>query len=114
MILLWSPRNEQHLEKHGVNPEEAESVIRRAKPPDPENVGDGKRAVWGQTSSGRYLQVIYIYVETEEVEPDEYERLALHHRIALEAGEEAVRVIHARDLTKAEKRQFSRRRRGLS
>src|SRR5437763_208373 len=103
MILLWSPRNAQHLEKHGVAPEEVEAVIRGSKPPDPENVGDEKRAVRGQTSSGRYLQVIYVYVVTEEVEPDEYGRLALHQRIASEAGEEAVRVIHARDLTKAEK-----------
>lgn len=60
------------------------------------------------------LQVLFVYVAPEDVEADEYEELMLHQRIALEEGEEAVRVIHSRDLTDAEKRQRRRRRRGRS
>src|SRR4051812_4757516 len=97
MIFLWSERNEQHIAAHVVSPGEAAYVVRRATNPFPQDVGDGKKSVWGRTGEGRLLQVLFVYAPIEDVEPDEYARLQLHERIALEEGEQAVRVIHARD-----------------
>jgi hypothetical protein len=72
---------------HGVLPEEAEYVVNHAAPPYPEYIGQGKWRVRGQTSTGRYLQVIFV------IEADGYY------------------VIHARGLTDREKRGLRRRRR---
>jgi len=108
-VFLWTWRNEEHIAVHRVRPAEAEYVVKNARPPFPRFVGDEKEAVWGKTSSGRSLQVIYVLVAIEDVELDEFEHLELHERIALQQGEKAIRVIHARDLTDAEKRRLRRR-----
>jgi hypothetical protein len=55
------------------------------------------------------LQVIYVYAAIDDVEPDEYQRLRPEERLALERKEEAIRIIHARDLTESEKRRWRRR-----
>jgi hypothetical protein len=112
MISLWSRRNEEHIGKHHVTPAEADEVVGNARRPYPQVVGDDKRVVWGRTSAGRFLQVIFVYVAVDGVRLDEYERLRFDERQALEEGEEAIRVIHARDLTEPEKRHLRRRRRG--
>lgn len=83
----WNDWNRQHIAIHGVSPDEAESVVDHAQPPYPEPIGDGKWRVRGQTSVGRYLQVIFVF------DPDD-----------------TAFVIHARGLTDAEKRQLRRRR----
>ncbi len=87
MEFRWNDWNGEHIAEHGVSPEEAEEVVRAAKPPFPEYRGDGKYAVWGQTGDGRFLQVIYI------VDPDP-----------------CLYVIHARPLDDQEKRRLRRRR----
>jgi hypothetical protein len=47
-----------HLYGHGVNEDEAESVLRH---PGEDRAGrDGSRHALGQTASGRYLRVIYV------------------------------------------------------
>jgi uncharacterized DUF497 family protein len=112
MISLWSRRNEEHIWKHQVTPEEADEVVVNARPPFPKAVGSEKWSVWGRTSEGRYLQVIFVFAAIDDVEADEYERLRIDQQIALEAGEEAIRIIHARDLTETERRQMRRRNRG--
>jgi len=53
MIFLWSPRNEDHIDKHDVSPPEAGAVVENAAPPYPEFVGDEKWSVWGITGAGR-------------------------------------------------------------
>lgn len=111
MIFLWSERNREHLEKHDISPFEAQTVVQAAQPPYPEDVGDDKHSVWGRTKGDRFLQVIFVHVPIEKVEPDEFEALELHEQLDLEAGAEAVRVIHARDLTQSEKRRIRRRKR---
>ena len=83
----WNDWNRDHIAVHGVLPEEAEYVINHASAPYPEKIGEGKWRVRGHTSSGRYLQVVFI-IEDE-----------LYY------------VIHARGLTEREKRQLRRRRR---
>src|SRR5262245_41624964 len=113
MIFLWSKRNTEHIAKHHVARREAEEVVRSGRAPYPQPLGDDKYAVWGPTLAGRFLQVVLVYAELEDIEWDEYEELELYDRLALEEGDEAVRVVHARDLTDPEKRQLRRRRRGL-
>lgn len=109
MIFLWSDRNTEHIAVHGVDPMEAQEVVSAAKPPFPAAVGDEKHAVMGCSIRGRFLHVVFVYVAVDDVEADEYERLELYDKLALAEGEEAVRVIHARDLTEAEKRRLRRR-----
>ena len=88
MHFRWNLWNIEHLARHSVTPVEAEEVVRGARPPYPEYRGDGKWRVIGQTGTGRFLHVVFV------VHPDQ-----------------TIYVIHARDLTDAEKRRYRRRRR---
>lgn len=112
MIFLWSERNEEHIGKHDVDRWEASSVVESAAPPYPEFLSERRWSVWGKTDHGRLIQVVFVDVLIEDVEPDEYAGLTLSEKMALEDGERAVRVIHARDLTETEKRRYRRRTRG--
>lgn len=87
MEFRWNQWNRDHIGEHGVQPEEAEFVIRNAAAPYPEERGDDKWRVWGQTSSGRFLQVVFV------LDPDQ-----------------TIYVIHARPLTEREKKRYRRRR----
>lgn len=86
-VFRWNDWNRDHIAVHGVESDEAEYVINHAKRPYPEQVGQRKWRVRGQTAQGRYLQVIFV------IEDDLYY------------------VVHARGLTENEKRQLRRRRR---
>ena len=88
MQFRWIDWNRDHVAEHGVDPDEAEMVVRQVRPPFPEQIGDDKLLVVGRGRGGRYLQVIYL------LDPDD-----------------TVFIIHARPLTDAEKRRFRRRRR---
>ena len=83
----WNRWNVEHIAKHAVAPAEAEYVISHARSPWPQRREDGKYLVWSQSADGRYLQVIYIFSPLE-----------------------VIFVIHARELTDNEKRQYRRRR----
>lgn len=87
MEFRWNEWNRDHIAEHGVQPQEAEFVIRNASAPYPEERGDDKWRAWGQTSSGRFLQVVFV------LDPDE-----------------TLYVIHARPLTEREKKRYRRRR----
>jgi hypothetical protein len=112
MIFLWTQRSEEHLSKHEVTPTQAVFVVDNAESPYPQEVGESKYAVRGQTAEGRYLHVVFVYAAVENIELEEYERLTLPERLAMEEGVEAGRIIHARDLSEAEKRRVRRRKRG--
>jgi hypothetical protein len=110
VIFAWDHVNREHIALHGVTPEEAQFVVENAAPPFPQDVGDGKRRVWGITTAGRFLQVIYVMkkqsdVVFESVGPLDWANLrgASNAKIA--------RIIHAMDMTPEMKRQFRRRRR---
>ncbi len=83
MEFRWNAWNVEHIAKHGVNPDEAELVVRNAKRPFPRYHGDGKWIVCGRGNGGRQVQVIHVLDE-----------------------DGAVFVIHARPLTDREKRRF--------
>ena len=84
----WIDWNRDKVSQHNVEPEEAEYVVNHSRRPFPMRVDDEKRLVWGQTRSGRYVQVIYL-IDVEE----------------------SIFVIHARPLTDKEKKRFRRRTR---
>jgi len=82
----WIEWNREKLAQHNVDPKEAEFVVDHPRRPYPMQVDDEKRLVWGQTSSGRYLQVVYL-IDVEDT----------------------IFVIHARPLTDREKKRLRRR-----
>jgi uncharacterized DUF497 family protein len=82
----WNDWNVEHIAEHGIDPLEAEYVIRHARPPFPEARGDGKFQVAGQTAHGRHIQAIFIFSPAD-----------------------VIFVIHARPLTDNEKRRLRRR-----
>lgn len=84
----WNHWNLAKVNKHGVDPVDAEFVIQRARKPYPEKMDDDKYRVRGQAEHGDYLQVIYIFDPAD-----------------------VVFVIHARPLTDHEKGALRRRRR---
>jgi uncharacterized DUF497 family protein len=88
MQFRWIDWNRDHIAEHGVEPEEAEMVVRRASSRFPQKIEDEKWIVKGRGVGGRFLQVIYV------LDPDD-----------------TVFVIHARTLTEREKKQLRRRRR---
>jgi uncharacterized protein len=87
MEFRWNEWNIDHIAEHGVRPEEAEAVVRNAKPPYPRRHMDDKWLVRGRGIGGRLVQVIFIIDEEEG---------------------ETLYVTHARPLTQKEKRRFRR------
>ena len=87
MDFRWNQWNVEHLANHGVDPDEAEDVVRRARGPYPRRIGDDKLLVWGSGRGGRLLQIIFVMDE-----------------------DGTAFVIHGRELTSREKGQLRRRR----
>jgi uncharacterized DUF497 family protein len=52
VIFAWDETNRDHIAKHSVTPAEAEFVVENASSPFPQEIGDGKRRVWGATQAG--------------------------------------------------------------
>lgn len=88
MEFRWNEWNFEHVQRHGVAPEEAEAVVSSARRPYPLRREDDKWLVWGAGTGGRLLQVVFVEDEGD-----------------------SVYVIHARPLSDAEKRAYRRRRR---
>jgi len=84
----WNRWNEEHIRRHGVEPEEAEEVVFGAGSPYPLVQSEERYLVWGSTDDGRLLQVVFVIDE-----------------------DGTVFVIHARLLTDKEKRRYHRRKR---
>jgi uncharacterized DUF497 family protein len=59
MEFRWNEWNLLHIAKHGINAEEAETVVVHARSPWPRGV-DSKYLVWGRGRAGRLLQVIFV------------------------------------------------------
>lgn len=88
MDFRWNIANIEHIARHGIEPVEAQDVVEHAKPPYPRARPDDKYLIWGRTSAGRLLQVVFV------LDPDA-----------------TIYVIHARPLTAREKHQLARRKR---
>jgi len=71
---------------------------------------EGKRRVWGATTAGRLLQVIYVLKQQDDVEFKSVAPLDWATLQSVPAAKVA-RIIHAMDLTPDMKRQLRRRRR---
>ena len=87
MEFRWNEWNVEHIGTHGVAPDEAEQVVCNAEGPYLAYRGEGKYMAWGRGRGGRLLQVVYIFDD-----------------------DDAVYVIHARQLADKEKRRFQKRR----
>jgi hypothetical protein len=84
MEFRWVDWNVEHIGEHGITRAQAEYVVNR----NPRyRAGHGKYGAKGQTDSGNYIQVIFVF------DP-----------------EDVGFVIHARPLTDREKRRYRRRR----
>ena len=106
-VFAWNDWNIGHIAAHGVVPAEAEYVVRRERRPFPEPVGGGKWYVAGKTAEGRWLQVVYVLLDPENVQPDS---LSVADMIAFgEFGAQVALIIHARELTDDEKRRIRKR-----
>ena len=88
MDFRWNQWNLEHLSKHGVDPEEAEEVVRESVDPFPRRIDDEKLLAWGPGRGGRLLQVIFVLDD-----------------------DGTAFVIHGRELTNREKRLHRRRTR---
>ena len=82
-VFRWNEWNLEHIARHGVGPEEAEQAVNANPAAD---AGGDRYKVWGPTENGRFLQVVFV------LDPDD-----------------AICVIHARDLTDREKKNWRRR-----
>lgn len=103
-IFAWEDRNEAHIAKHGVTPGEAEYVARAARQPYPLRQGV-KWLVRGPTPAGRWLQVIYVHRDVATIDLDWIDE---KDRLSLADVKEVGYVIHARELTEAERRRTRR------
>ncbi|MCL2640852.1 MAG: hypothetical protein FWD53_08415 [Phycisphaerales bacterium] len=88
-VFRWVEWNLDHATKHGVRVEECEQVVREN---GHQKIGDGKLRVVGRGSGGRWLQVIFTFVDVDD-----------------NGNDDEIFVIHARPLTDAEKRRERRR-----
>jgi uncharacterized DUF497 family protein len=105
---FWDGPSRDHIAKHGVTSEEVNYVLAHSHSPFPEEIGEGKYWVRGQTQAGRFLQVIFVY---RRIETLDWQVLDWEDRLVLleEEADEVVYVIHARELTDREKRALRRR-----
>jgi len=99
MFFYWDDKNEEHIGIHGVERWEAEQVVRRAKRPYPKKVSSVKWTVKGRTIGGRPLQVIFVERPADQIDIG---LLGVIEKAALERGEAATYVIHARELRRGE------------
>ena len=93
MEFRWIQWNLDKVQSHGVTPQEAEYVVEWATNPHPLHREDDKFLVWGPTSAGRLLQIVFLLDE-----------------------DDTVFIIHARPLTDKERRRRRKqsRRKGRS
>ena len=86
MDFRWNRWNLEHATRHGVQPEEAQQVVKQARQPFPLYRADDKWLVWGRGRGGPLLQVVFVLDD-----------------------DGTVYVIHARPLTDREKRHYRRK-----
>jgi hypothetical protein len=104
----WDDWNIDHATRHGVSQEESEYAVRNLKPPYPLHLPEGKYLVWGRTSAGRYIQVILVERNADQID---YKRLTLREIEEIDrCPEPLLYIIHARELAGREKSKLRRKR----
>ena len=68
VVFAWDRWNREHVKKHGSTAKDAKYVVQRAEPPFPREIGGDKYLVWGRTETGNYLEVIFAFKRTENLE----------------------------------------------
>ena len=98
-FFVWTRANRDSATKHGVSTEDAEHAVLTAAE---QKIGNGVYRVRGRTETGRYVEVIYRYM-------DEDSNMDWTEVDLLEVGEgNGILIFHARPLTDREKRQLRR------
>lgn len=97
MEFQWDWKNFEHIAEHGVTPAEAEYVVRHAQPPFPVETKGDKWLVWGATSEGRFLQVVFTHKSLKDVDYFSVSVDALAEM--LEDDVPVIRVIHSMPMT---------------
>jgi hypothetical protein len=106
-VYSWNDWNTDHIGQHQVLPAEARYVIEHARRSYPQYCGKEKWRVRGKTALGRWLQVVFIYPDDEDIDPDS---LAPADLLAYSNGQaQVVYVIHAPELTEKEKPDVRKR-----
>jgi hypothetical protein len=100
MFFLWDDWNIEHIARHGVEPHEAQYIIRHARRPWPRSCGTGKFIVKGPTVGHRLLQTVFVFRNADQID---LSLLLPAERLALLAGEQAFYVIHAREIHRTER-----------
>jgi hypothetical protein len=102
---IWTIKNVEHIAEHGITPEEAEQVVTKPARSYPHYKGDGKWLARGQTTDGRYIQVIYLRLaDADEIDCEQVDL------VLLDDSEDTFVVIHARPLTESERSALKRKR----
>ncbi len=65
MEFRWIEWNIAKATDHGVTPKDAETVLEGAADPYPKHREDDKFLVWGPTTAGRLLQVMFLLDEDD-------------------------------------------------
>jgi uncharacterized DUF497 family protein len=67
-LFYWTEENIEHLEEHGISPDEFEEVV---SDPDETDVSrsTGRPMALGETSSGKYIACIYEMLDETTVYP---------------------------------------------
>jgi uncharacterized DUF497 family protein len=60
--------NVQHCDEHGVSQEEVEEILQNATDEDTSH-SSGRPVVFGDTSAGRHLMVVYEQIDADTVYP---------------------------------------------
>ena len=71
--IIWdleddSDGNVQHCAEHGVTQEEVEEVVRNAADADVSR-SSGRPVIFGDTSTGRHLMVVYEEIDADTIYP---------------------------------------------
>ncbi|HSZ55529.1 MAG TPA: hypothetical protein VK797_07715 [Tepidisphaeraceae bacterium] len=104
LFFLWNDQLEEHAERHGVMRADAELVVRNARDPYPEPIGDDKYRVWGRTRAGQFVQVIFVWKELDAIE---WRQFTLPMLAAVWDDDAIfVVVIHAMPMTAEMKRRY--------
>jgi uncharacterized DUF497 family protein len=110
VIFAWNDWNLGHIAEHGVSPEEAEYVIRRASRPYPMALDAEKRVVVGKTSKGRLLHVVFVLKSADDLEAGSISSEAWSEIEEDAMVVQVIFVIHAMPASNKIRRQDRKRR----
>jgi len=102
----WNEWNVDHIVRHGVSPEEAETVVRSATRPFPRKIEDDKWLVWGRPGEADPQEVTMKQKPYWEMTRDELAE-------ATKEFDAPLTIDKSRPLNRAERKQWERLKKKL-